>query len=105
MRRESECQLLFAGASLTVRDLVHDALGVRGVAAGILADAGDLRPRLLDRSAGRRPGSPSAYRGGVQLDGAGGSYRVGDLEPAPTAFDRRNGATEDPIRTTSPNTR
>jgi hypothetical protein len=40
MRRESECQLLFAGASLTVRDLVHDALGVRGVAAGILADAG-----------------------------------------------------------------
>ncbi|MFI7676462.1 VUT family protein [Actinophytocola sp. NPDC049390] len=31
---------LFAGASLTARDLLHDALGVRGVAAGILAGAG-----------------------------------------------------------------
>lgn len=31
---------LFAGASLTVRDLLHDGLGVRGVAAGILVGAG-----------------------------------------------------------------
>jgi uncharacterized PurR-regulated membrane protein YhhQ (DUF165 family) len=31
---------LFAGASLTARDLLHDALGAGGVAAGILAGAG-----------------------------------------------------------------
>ena len=31
---------LFAGTSLTARDLLHDTLGVRGVAAGIVAGAG-----------------------------------------------------------------
>lgn len=31
---------LFAGASLTARDLLHDTMGVRGVAAGILVGAG-----------------------------------------------------------------
>ncbi len=31
---------LFAGAGLTARDLVHDALGARGVAAGIVLAAG-----------------------------------------------------------------
>ncbi|GGS53863.1 VUT family protein [Actinokineospora fastidiosa] len=31
---------LFAGASLTLRDLVHDTAGIRGVTAGILTGAG-----------------------------------------------------------------